>query len=400
MANKRILDWVLRVGLKTAPEEQIMKFYRRTIFLTSFFLFVLVASVSLFAQEPAAVGTDCSALTTAQTTAILRIDAERTDLSLLLRSMSDWSGQWIDAVMADKKAAAQYKTMVSLFLAGYATNYTLFFDALRSEKIADCYLFFENGAPSVSPGFLAVALGGRSKEQMADIRQKLANLRSAGLPIRQNFIRHGYLFAPLVYSNVSDEDYRAYVKTRFSELSAPVDSGFGAFFASSADPMKLMFVNSATLQENFARQMEQLVESTAEQNDSAAQTTAELFAETLPKLFEATQSATVTVDSKFDALTISVLMRSETEASAFGETLDRLRTQLTQTAASSDPKVGAEAAALTARAVDLLKPSVSGQTLLWQVDYIFFQAVKSMYVDYITLYEQKTATPNAPTKPL
>lgn len=306
-----------------------------------------------------------------QTQTALYIDVEKVDLVPMIAKGSAFAAEMIDSFVTEPEKAAQMKITVPLFLAGYISPVSLFFDELKKNRLGAFYLVDEQ-----QNRFIAIACGERSAEELLPVREKLNGLKNLGLPIRRTFVRHGFLIAPLYDPSLTDEDFKILIRARFAEANKAPNGQFDEIFAQNPDAvLTLARINDAESKQRFSDWAADFTAS-ADSGDDRAKEFAALCAKFFPNTLGAFDRAILTVPADFSALNVALQTDSPESAARFISNFNDFRGEMIRFIGTGTEEKHQKGASLYDALLEKLTPKADGKTVLWRFDGAWTEAVQ------------------------
>lgn len=284
---------------------------------------------------------------------------------------SAFAAEMIDSFVTEPEKVAQMKITVPLFLAGYISPVSLFFDELKKNRLGAFYLVDEP-----QNRFIAIACGERSAEELLPVREKLNGLKNLGLPIRRTFVRHGFLIAPLYDPSLTDEDFKILIRARFAEANKAPNGQFDEIFAQNPDAvLTLARINDAESKQRFSDWAADFTAS-ADSGDDRAKEFAALCVKFFPNTLGAFDRAILTVPADFSALNVALQTDSPESAARFVSNFNDFRGEMIRFIGTGTEEKHQKGASLYDALLEKLTPKADGKTVLWRFDGAWTEAVQ------------------------
>lgn len=316
-----------------------------------------------------------------QTQTVLYINVERVDLVPILAKGSAFAADIIDSFVTEPDKAAQMKISVPLFLAGYISPVSLFFDELKKNRLGALYVVDEP-----QNRFIAIACGERTSDELLAVREKLNGLKNIGLPIRRTFVRHEFLIAPLFDRSLTDEDFKNQVRARFAEtIQAPNDQ-FDEIFAQNPDSaLTLAHISAPESKERLDDLAADFTASADFGGDDRTKEFAALCAKFLPQAAGAFDRAILSIPADWSALDVTLETDSKESAAAFAADFNEFRREIVRFIGAGTEEKHQKGASLYDALLEKLTPVADGKTVLWRFDSSFAETVRPIALELFRL---------------
>lgn len=189
----------------------VLKRVRFTAVTLICFLFLYTG---LRAEEPA-----YARLVNSKTTAMVRVDCNQLNFTNIMRSLLKKGDEAVDVFISNPDTAKQVRAGLPLMVMAQLSCLNTLFDAMKEAELCEIYLVATPGVEE-SPGYIAIPVGDKTKEELSEVLKAVTGLRSLNLPVDLAFVRNGFIFAPLIFAKLTDEQLKSFVRAQFGEIKS------------------------------------------------------------------------------------------------------------------------------------------------------------------------------------
>lgn len=367
-------------------------------------LFALLAFVLLLPISSSAQDGDPPSFTplvNQETSLILKINVNQFDLDSLVQGGMKAANNFIDSAITDKESANQVKVALPLMAAGYLGGLTSLFDSLKEAEISEFYFISTPNCVEESPGYFAVPVGSKTKEDLADVQKSMMGLKGFNIPLRNSFIRHGFLFSPVIAAPLSDDQFKSFIRREFKTLRPADRPEFSLAFAEFPNAgLAYVFIGNDKTMKQFTDSMAEINAGTKEAENAGAIALSETLLSELPEFARLISYTVAALDQSESAFRIKVKLDSVNSAEKANEIIGRIQTGIENAVNSSEEPFHEEIKELVKEITDVFLPKIENDALEWRFDENFLSDHRPLMERYFELLEKEKSADGETDSPL
>ncbi|MDO5553735.1 MAG: hypothetical protein Q4G68_08230 [Planctomycetia bacterium] len=367
-----------------------MKLYSKNMGLMACLVVVFLFASSVQGQEP------FEELVDSDTIAVSRINVEQVDMGKFIQSVSTLASAIVDMSVENEQDRQQAKQTLPVIVGMMVSPYASVFETLRANGVDSVYIIGNTKDAEVSDSYFAIPLSNQTDEQKKALRDLAKGDSLSALNIRFPFVRHGFLFAPIVKQGISDDDVKNYIKANFKELNPVANPIFSQGLSDYPDvalcivsAVKTSEVSEEEISESLANLDLSSVPGGAalagEDMDEHKDTIARFAKEFANNVTAVVQGITV------NELSWSLKLRLKS-AAALESVKKNLVGAAEEVITQTKKQQNAESAPLTEDLMTALTPVYGTDTVTWTIDKTFWTQNEALLRDIF----KKVAAANAP----
>ena len=351
--------------------------------LAAILLLVLLCGYGNFAP---AQNNDFAPLVDEDTFSIAKVDLTQINFGTLPVQITAIANPFIDALVPVKEDREQMKKSLPMIIGMMSAQYAGVIEKFKQEGVTSFYIFFTPKQTKVSSCFIAFPAPGKSKDETAELRSLCNGLGDMNINVRFPFTRHGFVIAPVINTEVTDDAViKSYLGKRFSKL-APVEKPFFAqSFAKKSD--NCVTVACLSDEAEMKKQVEEMKKKADEMLASGqdANKQFELLEKTLAPVLQGVVGGVYTLNTNDLALNWTVQMKTAADAIKISEFVPTALDEIIKN--GTDPKATATLKENRDVIIGMVQPKIENEMVTWRIDKAYLKTHQESLIKLIALIQ-------------